>query len=344
MPLLDENRIIVRAGLKSLIPGDNPVPGPRPGVLELLEKLELAGSHFDAKDIAWKICPAINAARRMGCPEQAAALFFEKNPLERNRLAEALLALNKQRKSLEEDIWSMAEPMAYSSLADYEQKLALVYGEEINKGVTGLIAQRITRRFNVPALVISFSGELYTGSIRSARAYSIGGLLEQCGDLFIDFGGHEFAGGFSLKKEYWDAFIKRLKTIASSIEFEKDPKEQSISIDAELPAEYFTPDILNLVDRFAPYGQDNEQIIFMTKNLIIEELNFIGKNESKHLKMLLATGKHKWPALFWDAAARVINKEFDKGDRVDAVFTLSRDWYKGIATPQMMIVDMRRSE
>ena len=83
--------------------------------------------------------------------------------------------------------------------------------------------------------------------------------------------------------------------------------------------------------------------MFLTKNLLVEELHFIGKNESKHLKLTLTGGKHKWPALYWDAAARVLNKEFDKGDHVDAVFTISRDWYKGIATPQMMIVDLQKA-
>jgi len=83
-------------------------------------------------------------------------------------------------------------------------------------------------------------------------------------------------------------------------------------------------------------------LVFLARKLYVEDLNFIGKNESKHLRMTLSAGKHKWPALYWDAAERVINKEFDKGDYVDAVFTITRDWYKGIATPQMMISDLRK--
>jgi single-stranded-DNA-specific exonuclease len=102
--------------------------------------------------------------------------------------------------------------------------------------------------------------------------------------------------------------------------------------------------LLNLADRFAPYGNENEQLCFLAKNLTIEDLNFIGKVESKHLKMALSGGKYKWPALYWDAAVRVMNKEFGKGDHVDAVFNVTRDWYKGIATPQMMIVDLMRNE
>jgi single-stranded-DNA-specific exonuclease len=343
MPLLDENRIIVSGGLKSLGCGSSARPGPRPGILELLDKLELSGSHYDEKDISWKLCPAINAGRRMGTPETAAALFFEKDPLKRDILAGELVDMNKQRKLLEEEIWIIAEPMAYNSLSDYDEKLALVYGTEINRGVTGLIAQRISRRFNVPALAISFAEDVYTGSIRSARGYNVGSLLEQCNDLFIDSGGHEFAGGYSLKKENWDLFMERLRTVAHTIEL-GGATEESIDIDAELPFDYLGPDILNLVDRFAPYGNDNGHLNFLAKKLIIEDINFIGKNESKHLRMTLTGGQYKWPALYWDAAVRVLNKEFGKGDRVDAVFNVSRDWYKGIATPQMTIIDLKKSE
>jgi single-stranded-DNA-specific exonuclease len=343
MPLLDENRIIVRSGVKSLMPSASGRTGPKPGISELLDRLELSGGHFDVKDIAWKVCPAINAGRRMGNPEKAAALFFEKNAALRDKLADELVAMNKQRKQLEEEIWGKLEPMACKSLSEFAEKIILVYGGEINKGVTGLIAQRAVRRFNVPAVAVSFSGDVYTGSIRSARSFNIGSLLEQCGDIFIDSGGHEFAGGFSLIPENWDLFHERLKNVSFSMELAED-REEGVLIDAELPLDYLNPDILNLVDRFAPYGKDNEPLVFMAKKLLIEELNFIGKNESRHLRMSLATGKHKWPALFWDAAERVINKEFDKGDYVDAVFTITRDWYKGIATPQMIINDLQKSK
>jgi single-stranded-DNA-specific exonuclease len=341
MPLLDENRIIVRSGVRSLTPSAGG-KGPKPGISELLDKLELSGGHFDVKDVAWKVCPAINAGRRMGSPEKAAALFFEKKSALRDKLADELVAMNKQRKQLEEEIWREMEPMAHKSLSELSEKITLVYGEEINKGVTGLIAQRAVRRFNVPAVAVSFSDGAYTGSIRSARGFNIGSLLEQCNDLFIDSGGHEFAGGFSLIPENWELFRERLKNVSLSMELAED-REEGVLIDAELPLEYLTPDILNLVDRFAPYGKDNEPLVFLAKRLLVEDLSLIGKSESKHLKMTLATGKHKWPALYWDAAERVINKEFDKGDYVDAVFTITRDWYKGIATPQMMISDLKKA-
>ena len=336
MPLIDENRIIVRRGLLSL------EKKPRQGLLQLLQKLDLTGRHFDIKDITWKLSPTINAARRMGSAQTAAELFFEKDPVKRDKLAAKLVSMNEDRRNLEEDTWLMAEPLAYKSLKEFDEKLTIVYSEEINKGITGLVAQRMVRTFNVPAIAVSLGEDVYTGSVRTARGYNICALLEQCGDLFIDFGGHQAAGGFSVKKENWDSFLERLKKIPQTIEFEKQPEEECISIDAELPHDFLSPDILKIIDLFEPYGKDNEYLVFMSKNITINEINFIGRPDPKHIKMTLEAGKYKWPALYWNSAERAANKEFALNDKVDIVFTLARDYYKGIATPQMVITDLRK--
>jgi len=337
MPLLDENRIIVRKGLESL--STKPVQG----ISELLFKLDMAGRRFDTKDLSWKFCPAVNAARRMGSPQTAAALFFEKDSIKRDALAAELIAMNENRKALEEEVWAIAEPMAYKSFSEYGEKLVLVYGEEINRGVTGLMAQRMIRRFNVPAIAVSFNGETCTGSLRTARDVNVCAILEQCGDLFADYGGHHAAGGFTMNLEKWEDLLQRLSTVVHTIEFAEET-EKAIQIDAELPSEYLNPDILKLVDRFEPYGKDNEALIFMAKKLAIREINFIGKPEAKHLKLILEAGKNKWPALYWQAAQRALNREFGIDDRVDVVFNLSRDYYRGNEIPQMLIMDLRKSE
>jgi single-stranded-DNA-specific exonuclease len=338
MPLLDENRIIVRRGLHAL------EKNPRPGLLQLLHKLELSGRRFDAKDISWKLCPAINAARRMGSAQTAAELFFEKDPHKREKLAGELASMNEDRRALEEETWAIIEPMAYKSLSEYEEKLSLVFSEKINKGVTGLMAQRASRQFNVPSMAISLSDDICTGSIRTARGYNVCALLEQCGDLFIDSGGHQAAGGFSMVMENWGPFLERLKSVSYTMEFEESRDEEVIQIDAELPHDYLTPEILKLVDRFEPYGKENEQINFMAKNLTVRDINFIGKPESKHTKLMLDAGKFKWPALYWQSAERVMNGEFAVNDKVDVVFNLSRDYYRGNETPQMMVMDLRKSD
>jgi len=337
MPLLDENRIIVRRGIEAL------EKKPRQGLWQLLQKLDLAGRHFDTKDISWKLCPSINAARRMGDAQIAAELFFEKDLLKRELIAGQLASMNEKRKDLEEGTWAKIESMAYKSFDEYDKKFALVYGEEINKGVTGLMAQRAIRIFNVPAMAISIGKDICTGSIRSLRGYNIHILFEQTGDLFIDCGGHQAAGGFSMVMQNWDAFMERLKKAVSAIEFEEQPDEEVIQIDAELPHEYLSPDILKLSDKFEPYGSGNDPLVFMTKNIAIREINFIGKPEAKHIKMTLDAGKYKWPALYWNSAERAAKKEFTVNDKVDIIFNLARDYFKGNETPQIMIMDLKKS-
>jgi single-stranded-DNA-specific exonuclease len=337
MPLLDENRIIVRRGLESL------QKKPRTGLLQLLQKMDLAGRHFDTKDISWKLCPSINAARRMGNAEIAAALFFEKDLLKKEKLATELAGMNEKRKSLEEETWAMIEPFVHKSFTEYGEKLTMVFGENINKGVTGLMAQRACRFYNVPSMAISINDDICTGSIRSARGYNVHILFEQCNDLFIDSGGHQAAGGFSMMMENWDSFLERLKKAAATIEFDKESDEETIHVDAELPHDFLSPEILKLIDRFQPYGNDNEQLVFMTKNITIKDINFIGKPEAKHLKMTLDAGKFKWPALYWQSADRVINKEFGINDKVDIVFNFTRDYFKGNETPQIMIMDLKKN-
>ncbi|MCL2245001.1 MAG: single-stranded-DNA-specific exonuclease RecJ [Treponema sp.] len=338
MPLLDENRIIVRRGLEAL------ERKPRPGLLQLLQKLDLTGRHFEAKDISWKLCPVINAARRMGSAETAAALFFEKDPVKREKLASELTVMNEKRRELEDETWTVMEPVIYKNLSEYDNKIALAFSDKINKGVTGLIAQRASRNFDIPAIAVSAGEEICTGSLRSARGYNVCDLLEQCSGLFIDSGGHQAAGGFTMLMKNRETFLERLKSIAANMEFDEKQDEQIIQIDAELPHDYLTPDILKLTDRFEPYGKQNEQLVFMAKKLTVREINFIGKPESKHIKITLDAGKHKWPAVYWQSADRVTNGEFGVNDKVDVVFNLSRDYYRGNETPQMIIMDLRKSE
>jgi single-stranded-DNA-specific exonuclease len=335
MPLKDENRIIIKSGIASLM------TKPRPGLSDLLFCLGLAGRRFDAKDISWKLCPVINAARRLGNAEKAARMFFEEDPQKRGRMVEELIAMNDERKILEEKTWTAVEPLARENLPLYNEKLALAYGENIDRGVAGLIAQRLAKRFKVPALAASFGDTVITGSLRSAGGYNVSALLEQNADIFIDSGGHQYAAGFSMEKAKWDDLTGRLKNAVQLMELAEEG-EETIRVDAELPPDYLTPDIFKVVDRFEPYGKENAPLTFMAKKIKIQEITFLGKTEIKHVKLILDTGKYKWPALYWQAADKV-NVEFSLGDTVDLVFELSRNWYQGTETPQIIVTGLKRS-
>ncbi len=337
MPLRDENRIIVRAGLAAL------AQKPRPGIADILFKLGLAGRRIGASEVSWQLSPAINATGRMGQADTAVRLFLHQDPAERDRLAEAVVRMNEDRKKIGTDIWTIVEPLAAASLEALNGKLVLAYGEEIHRGVSGIMANRLVNRFKTPAVVVAFNGpDMATGSLRSTRGYDLRGLLEQCADLFIDWGGHDFAAGFSMYRKHWDTFLQRLTAASAAIELGADDAGESVTVDAELPQSFLTPDLLKLVDRFEPYGEDNDQLMFLARGLRVTDLALMGKSEVKHVKLTLDAGKHKWPAVYWQAAEKV-KREFDLEDTVDLVFRVGRNWFNGNEIPQFIVTDLKRS-
>jgi len=266
--------------------------------------------------------------------------LMEENPQKRDALANELMGMNEERKKIGEEIWILIEPKAAENLGTYGGKLAIAYGPFIPRGVTGIMANRLLDRFNVPSLVASFGDSVITASLRSSRGCDLRIILEPLADLFIDWGGHDFAAGFSIREENWAPFLERLRPIAASIKlFDED---EALKVDAELPLSYLKPDIFTLIDRFEPYGEGNEPLTFITRNLRISELSLMGKPEAKHVKLMLDTGELKWPAVYWQAADKV-NRDFAMGDRVDVIFRITRNWFNGRETPQLVVSDLKRS-
>jgi single-stranded-DNA-specific exonuclease len=336
MPLWNENRILVREGLKSL------TEQPRPGIADLLIGLNLAGKQLDTEKIAWLVAPVINATGRMGCPEKMAALLMEKSAAKRGDLANEVIALNKERRKSETAILKLIEPQIQPNLDTYNGKFIFVYGEEIKRGFTGVIANRLLKRFNIPALAVSFGKENYSGSLRLPRHSSPQSFREQFTDLFTDSGGHDFAIGFNLDKRKWELFLRRLSTYTPQTELQPKSDIESLIIDIELPLAYLTRDILNIMDQFAPYGEMNPPLVFLSRGLKIRDCIFMGKKDARHIKLTLDTGTYKWPGVYWNAADKV-KTEFDIGDTVDIVYTLNRNYFKGRVIPQLIIQDLKIS-
>jgi single-stranded-DNA-specific exonuclease len=251
--------------------------------------------------------------------------------------------MNTDRKQLGTDSWTIVEPLAKESLERHHEKLVLAASADIHRGVTGIMANRLASCFHVPAVVICFMEDgTAVGSMRSARGLHLSELLEPCADLFIDHGGHAFAAGFSFKKENLDEFLARMRRLSESIEFPDSGEGEEILVDAELPHEYLTPTLLELADRFEPYGEGNDQLTFMAKKMKIMTVDIMGKTAKQHLKITFDCGKYKWPAIFWQAAER-LNRDFSVGDTVDAVFQVNRNTFNGAEIPQMILQDVQKT-
>ena len=330
MPLKDENRIIVRRGLSAI--NKNPMQG----IAELLLVLGLSGKPISAEVLSWFLCPPINAADRMGSPEKAVELLLESNSQKRLIFAKEIKALNEKRKRLGTKTLSLADKLASNNLERFSGKLAMAAGEEISRGIAGVIANRLIERFHIPAMVVHLNENLAIGSIRTPGNYDIRLLIEPLNDLILNYGGHEGALGFSMKRSLWEQYLDRLEIEIESIQPGKIPDEEPFEIDSELPHEYITPEILNLVDRFESYGEGNKPLLFASYGSRVLSSAYMGKREPKHLKFTLDTGKYKWPAILWNGRENIAD-EIAVGDKVDLLYSFNRNWYNGVERPQIII-------
>ena len=223
---------------------------------------------------------------------------------------------------------------------DFNGKLSFVIDEKINKGVSGILAGRLVSSLGVPAMAMTYVGNLVVGSMRSCRGYDVTAFLDQLKDLFVSYGGHNFAAGFSFEKEKFEEFKRRTKELSGTINL--SDKNDEIQIDAELLPSYMTPDLKKIIDRFEPTGNENPKLVFLAKNLPIVSGLVMGKAEKQHLKITVDCGKNKWPCIFWNEGER-LHRDFDVGDKIDIIFNIERNVFNGAETLQLMLLGIEKS-
>jgi len=333
MPLQGENRTIVRRGL-ALLRGTE-----RVGLQEVFLKRDLSGKQFGTSDIAWQVSPLLNSAGRMGEPDHAARLLLAETPQEAETLVTRLLELDQKRKDMGEAAWTIALDQAKESLQKTDGRFLLIRDPAIARGITGVVASRLQNYHKVPAVVVSLQGDRAVGSIRCARENVIRDFFDRFSDLFDNYGGHEFAGGFSLPMAGFDEFSARFYEAVPQMV--GAPQEDVLNIDAEVPIPYLKPDLFQVVERFEPYGEGNPPLVFLTRRLRLSQCDIMGRKEPVHLKLLFDSGKWKWPAVFWNAAPRY-PADFKIGEEVDVVYRLGKNSYAGSETLQFNVLDIHR--
>ncbi len=331
MPLKNENRIIVRHGLKNMQKTDNI------GLHDLLLRQKLLDKPLATSDIAWNITPVINATGRMGVPEKAAELLFCKDRNVIRNITEEVLSLNKERKKLGDKNWENLKGGAEKSFQEYDSSLVFTGGRNVPRGITGILSARFASYFSVPAIIYSVLDDRIVGSVRSLRNYPIMDMLNFCGDLFTDYGGHDFAGGFSLPSVKLSSLKMRL---AEYIKTNKvvPSEEKIIEVDAELPEGYLNDDVVKVSEMFTPYGEGNPPLVFLARRMKIINATEVGNKKIGHLKMTLESGSKTWPAMFWNASDRL--KDIKPGTEADVIFRLGSNYFQNNLMHQLIILDM----
>jgi single-stranded-DNA-specific exonuclease len=332
MPLVEENRVLVRRGLEVM----NRLL--RPGLRELLIRQNLHGHRLTARDISWQVTPVLNSAGRMGKPVAAAQIFLSEDSNRIDGLIDAVLALNDQRKAQGDRAWELCSRQGFASLEKSGGKLVYVADSSIPRGITGLIASRLVGFFKVPALVVAQGADKSVGSLRSP--YPLDGFLDRFADLLGNYGGHDCAAGFNLSSEDLERFEARLYLIAR--DFQPPAQEEArVLIDAEVPPAYLNPGLIKVVEFFEPFGEGSPPLTFLTRRVRVESVEIVGRREAAHVKLLLAADRYRWPAVFWNAAERA-GKDFAPGDLVDIVYRLGRNYFMNSETLQLTLVDLKR--
>ena len=278
MPLADENRSMVRAGLGLLRASE------RSGLRQVFKRKDLLGKRITTSDIAWQVSPLLNSAGRMGDPSTATRLFLAQTAEESEKLVEQLFALDGQRKSMGETTWNLMLDQAKESLEKTGGRCVLVHDARIQRGITGIMASRLQGFFKAPAIVIAKGDDMAVGSIRCNRDRVIADFFTRHGGDFLTYGGHDFAGGFSIANEklpaFLDSFFGHVEEIALPAQ-----GEETVDVDAEIPLSYLSPELQKTVDLLEPYGEGNPQLVFLTRGMRIVSCDLIGRKDLSHLKL-----------------------------------------------------------
>ena len=328
VPLIDENRVIAKLGLKLVEVTKSP------GVRSLLNAA--AYKEVNSNTVSFGIAPRINACGRMGHERDALDLFLTENIVEANRITEKLNEYNKKRQDIEKKIFE--EAIGKIESENLKENNALVVGaEEWHHGVIGIVASKITELYFKPSILICFEGEDGKGSGRSIPGFDLHAALCSSSKYLEKYGGHEMAVGLSLKKENFEEFKKIFEEIAKEANTEEIVPV--IKIDKEINLKDITLENVKSLKLLEPFGESNKTPIFIYKNLRIDSIRAL--SEGKHLKLTLKDGNTIVNAIGFNMGK--YSEEYLIGDKIDVIGVLETNTFNGIESVQINMKDLRKS-
>jgi single-stranded-DNA-specific exonuclease len=329
VPLVDENRVIVKLGLKLVEQTRN---------IGLRTILQLSGyQKVDSTTISFGIAPRINACGRMGHQEEALKLFLSKDIDEVNELAQKLNEYNTKRQEKEKKIFTEAIEKIEKEGID-KNNIMVIDGENWHHGVIGIVASKITEMYFKPSILLCFEGEEGKGSGRSIPGFDLHEVLTRCNNHLEKFGGHSMAIGLSVNRKSIEELRKQLDEIAKEKQINKIVP--ILKIDAEVSLENINKEIIESLKELEPFGEENKTPLFVFKNLKIDSIRAL--SEGKHLKLTLRQdNRNIINAMGFNQG--YLTEEYRIGDKVDVVGTLEINKFNGEENMQILLKDMMKS-
>ena len=324
VPLTGANRAIVKLGLEKL----NKTK--RPGLVSLIKSSGIV-SPITAYEIGHVIAPRINAMGRLEHGLDSLRLLCAKNVKKADELASLLSTTNTKRQSLTTYAADQALTMVDSS-----QLVGVLFHKSWHEGIIGLVASKLVEKHYRPMIAISRGPKFSKGSARSIHGFNIIEAIRASSEFLIDAGGHPMAAGFSIKTEHIKTFSKQINVYAQKA-ISEEMLTPVLKIECELDVQDINPQTLKLIKTFEPYGIGNLQPIFLTEQMLVEDVRGVGMT-SKHLKLQIS-GKS---AIGFNMGEK--RYKLRPGNSVDVVYSIEEDNFNGKGKVQMKIKDIRPSD
>ena len=336
VPIMGENRILAYHGLRQLN------SNPSVGLKAIIDICGLTDREITINDIVFKIGPRINASGRMQNGKEAVALLVERNFKSAYNNADMINHYNEQRKDLDKAMTEEANKIVENLKENNDHKAIVIYNEEWHKGVIGIVASRLTEIYFQPAVVLTRTDDLATGSARSVAGFDIYSAIASCRDILENFGGHTYAAGLSLKVEHIPEFKRRFEEyVQKNILHEQTLP--NIDIDAVISFQDITHKFFMDMKRFQPFGPDNKKPVFCSEHVYDYGTSKVVGREQEHIKLELVDNKSSkimnGIAFGQSSQARYIKTK----QSFDIVYTLEDNTHKR-GEIQLQIEDIRPSE
>ena len=329
MPLQGENRVFVSRGLEALRCTR------RPGIAALMAECSCSPDSVSASAIGFMLAPRINAAGRMGQIDLAVELFLTQDHHRAAAVAKALCELNRQRQSVESEIYQQAIAM----LPVGQPPEAIVLADETwHQGVVGIVASRIAEEFSCPAFLICLDGDHGKASSRSYGGFNLFSSLTALSDLLESYGGHELAAGFTINRNNIPEFRRQICSLAAQF-YTDDTPRTLLDIDCAVSAELLTIPNVESLNVLEPCGSGCPKPVLMLKNASIDRIQQVGSG--RHMRLRLRCGHYSLNAIYFSATPETTFVQ--QGELVDIAFSPQVNEFRGERTVQLNILDIRPS-
>lgn len=332
MPLCHENRGIVKTGIRLIN------DAPRPGIASLLKVSGIAGKEITSSDIAFSVCPRINATGRIEHASKAVELLMCSDPRKADFIAEQLNINNTHRQELEQSIYEDAVKQLSDDPSLARKRVIVVSGKGYHQGVVGIVASKLSEKYEKPAVVISIEDDgMAHGSARSIQGFNIFEAVSYCSDILGHFGGHPGAAGLSLSAVDIDDFRNRINEFAA----EKYPAMpvQTVDIDFKISPFYLSVDLAKELAVLEPYGEGNKRAVFALMNLTVTQIRSLGNG--RHIRLECEKKGRKIRIVKFGTAAEKF--PYIPGEKIDAAVKIGVNPYNGREYLSVQAVDIRKS-